>query len=74
MVSCLFRDTICLIDWKTSKKQKASLRYTYDNPLQVAAYLGAYNADPKYKDMKTVCYILIYSVKLIADLQKMLSE
>jgi len=37
---------LCLIDWKTSKKQKADIRYTYDNPIQLAAYMGAVNFDP----------------------------
>ena len=33
----------CLIDWKTSQKPKSSIDKTYDQPLQLVAYLSAFN-------------------------------
>jgi len=32
-----------VIEWKTSKRRKSSIQETFDNPLQLVAYLGAYN-------------------------------
>ena len=32
-----------VIEWKTARRPKHSVRDLYDNPIQAAAYLGAYN-------------------------------
>ena len=39
---------MCLIDWKSSEKQKPTLSDCYDFPLQAVAYAGAVNHDDHY--------------------------
>ncbi|XP_050523451.1 mitochondrial genome maintenance exonuclease 1 isoform X3 [Daktulosphaira vitifoliae] len=50
VVDCIafHNDTPVVIEWKKSSKPKRSLNYTYDAPIQLAAYIGAVNNDPSY--------------------------
>ena len=43
-----FSTELTIIEWKKSDRAKASINFTYDAPLQLCAYLGAINADPRY--------------------------
>ena len=57
-------NTVTLIDWKTSEKVKNSAAALYDNPLQVAAYVGAINSDPAYDGLGTITHgavVVIYN-------------
>ena len=55
------RGTLCLIDWKTSNKPKASLEDCYDYPLQAVAYAGAINHDPNF-DFKVLPHVCSYTM------------
>ncbi|PVD26045.1 hypothetical protein C0Q70_13713 [Pomacea canaliculata] len=39
-----YKNVLYVIDWKTSNKPKPLINNLFDNPIQVAAYLGAINA------------------------------
>jgi len=47
-------DTVMLVDWKTSEKVKNRVSDLYDNPLQLAAYMGALNRDERYSHLGNI--------------------
>lgn len=42
------RGSLVVVDWKTSQRIKTTLAAAYDDPVQIAAYIGALNADDNY--------------------------
>jgi len=48
-----YKNRLCLVDWKTSDKDKTNLKDFYDNPIQIVAYMGAFLNDPTYQELRT---------------------
>lgn len=57
-----------MIDWKTSDRRKNTLKAAYDDPVQIAAYMGALNADSNYPFEVNSEYTLRFSFALIIHL------
>jgi hypothetical protein len=53
-IDCLayYKGDLCLIDWKTSEKNKSELRDLYDIPVQLSGYLGAFFNDPTHDSLR----------------------
>ena len=55
------RKELIILDWKTSKRPKTTLHATFENPLQLAAYAGALNHDPRYPyQVEGACLVIAY--------------
>lgn len=50
---------MCALEWKTSEKSKPRLESTFDAPIQLCAYLGALNADPRYDISARNGYVVV---------------
>ncbi|XP_078038916.1 mitochondrial genome maintenance exonuclease 1 isoform X2 [Augochlora pura] len=60
-VDCIavYRDELCVIDWKKSDKKRPTLASTHDAPIQISAYIGAVNASHLLPYMVTKGLIVI---------------
>lgn len=74
IVDCVARldKKLCLIDWKTSSREKPTTDHLYDEPLQVAAYVGALNYDRQmHYQVKNVAIVIVYEDGRPADVHKL---
>ncbi|XP_036363511.1 uncharacterized protein LOC115217304 isoform X2 [Octopus sinensis] len=73
VIDCIgcYKDAVYLIDWKTSQKPKPLLKNTFDSPIQLAAYMGAYNACNLKDQVKKGIIIVVYPNGSPADVHIM---
>ena len=50
---CHIRGNLVVIEWKTSQRRKSSLKEAYDDPIQLAAYIG----NGYMSTLVTLCYV-----------------
>lgn len=73
IVDCVsfHNSSLCVIEWKKSDRQKKSISFTYDAPVQLVSYLGALNASRKeFRDnpIKSGVVVVAYNDGQMADL------
>lgn len=72
VVDCvsLHNDSVTVIEWKNSERQKKTISSTFDAPLQLCAYVAALNAsDFKFKEpIKSGAIVIAYNDGQPADL------